>query len=162
MEVALGLDGNAGLGWAEASLGQRAYQRALRIANPALGTLRQRAAARLAASLGYASLWLPDWPGIDAFAHSVSCERLGAHIAEYLEVGTIDLYARACEVALMSLAAEIYERLESAPVPLVIAGSAHAIDADGDGPMDAITTGAWTGTFAGAPLAPSSFEGTAR
>lgn len=98
----------------------------------------------------------------DAFAHSVSCERLGAHIAEYLEVGSIDLYSRACEVALMSLAAEIYERLEAAPVQLVIAGSAHAADVDGDGPMDSITTGAWTGTFAGAPLAPSSFEGTAR
>jgi hypothetical protein len=98
----------------------------------------------------------------DAFAHNVSCERLGAQIAEYLEVGTIDLYARACEVALMSLAAEIYERLEASPVPLAIAGSAHAIDLDGDGPMDSITAGAWTGTFAGAPLAPSSFEGTAR
>lgn len=98
----------------------------------------------------------------DALVHSVSCERLGAHIAEYLGVGTIDMYARACEVALMSLAAEIYERLEATPVQLVIAGSAHAIDLDGDGPMDSITTGAWTGTFAGAPIGQSSFEGTAR
>jgi len=98
----------------------------------------------------------------DAFARSVRCEMLGAHIAEYLGVGTIDMYAHACEVALMSLAAEIYERLEAAPVQLVIEGSAHAADVDGDGPMDSITTGAWTGTFAGVPIAPSSFEGTAR
>jgi hypothetical protein len=97
----------------------------------------------------------------DALVRSVSCERLGAHIAEYLEVGTIDLYARSCEIALMALAAEIYERLESEPVRLAITGSAQAFDANGDGPMDAIAAGTWTGSFAGMVLAQSTFTGAA-
>ena len=98
----------------------------------------------------------------DAFAKVVDCDRLGVHVSEYIGIGSADLYAGACTVALMRLAAEIYDRLETPPVRLSIAGSARAVDADGDGPMDSITDGVWTGTFADAALAPSSFVGTSR
>jgi hypothetical protein len=98
----------------------------------------------------------------DAFEAVVDCDRLGAHVSELVGVGSADLYAGACTIALTRLAAEIYERLETAPVRISIAGSARAVDADGDGPMDSIVDGVWTGTFADAPLAPSVFAGTAR
>jgi hypothetical protein len=98
----------------------------------------------------------------DAFEAVVDCDRLGGHVSEYLGVGSADLYAGACTVALMRLAAEIYERLETPPVRISIAGSARAVDAGGDGPMDSIVDGVWTGTFADAALAPSVFVGTAR
>jgi hypothetical protein len=98
----------------------------------------------------------------DAFARVVDCDRLGAHVSEYMGVGSADLYAGACTIAVMRFAAEIYERLETPPVQISIAGSARAVDADGNGPMDSIVDGVWTGTFADAALAPSVFAGSAR
>jgi hypothetical protein len=98
----------------------------------------------------------------DAFVKLVDCNALGAHVSDYLGVGSADLYAGACTVALMHLAAEIYDRLDAPPVQLDIAGSARAIDADGDGPMDQIVDGNWTGSFAALPLGSSDFQGTAR
>src|SRR5512145_1556333 len=68
MQIALAYDVNAGLGWADASLAERVLQRGLRAVHPGLASARQRSLARQAAALGYAGLWTPDWPGMDAFA----------------------------------------------------------------------------------------------
>lgn len=95
----------------------------------------------------------------DAFGRLVDCGRLGEHVADYLGIGSQDLYASACSVALLRLAAEVYARLELPDVDLSIAGHARAVDIDGDASVDALDAGMWTGTLDGAPLAASSFDG---
>lgn len=94
----------------------------------------------------------------------VDCDQLGTVVAEYLGLGSAGFYASACSIGLTALAARIYDRIdaiEPAVLPLDLAGEAIAVDADGDGPMDAIASGAWTGTFAGLALV-GNFEGSAR
>lgn len=98
----------------------------------------------------------------DAFAKVVDCDRLGVHVSEYMGIGSADLYAEACTLALMRLGAEIYERLETQPVQLSIAGRARVFDAGGNGSIDSIADGVWTGTLADAALGPSFFAGSAR
>jgi hypothetical protein len=96
----------------------------------------------------------------DALATLVDCNRLGGYVADYIGFGAPALYAGACRTALVRLAADLYARIDVAPVQLTISGSARAVDNDGDGPVDVIVDGTWGGTFAGVPLASSSFEGT--
>jgi hypothetical protein len=94
----------------------------------------------------------------------VDCEQLGTVVAEYLGLGSPTFYASACSVGLTALAARIYDRIdaiEPALLTLEVAGEARAVDADHDGPVDSIASGAWTGTFAGLAAA-GTFEGTAR
>jgi hypothetical protein len=96
-----------------------------------------------------------------ALVSLVDCDRLGALIAEYLGIGTPALYGHACGVALTHLAAEIYDRFDTATVRMTVAGSARVIDLDGDGPVDVIASGTWAGTVGNAPLALSVFDGAA-
>lgn len=98
----------------------------------------------------------------DAFMKVVDCDRLGVLVSEYMGIGSADLYAEACTFALMRVSAEIYERLETPPVRLSIAGTARVFDAGGNGSIDSIADGVWTGTFADAVLAPSFFAGSSR
>jgi hypothetical protein len=95
----------------------------------------------------------------DALVALVDCGHLGMLMAEYVGIGTPDLYARACTMAITHLAAEIYERIGTARVVMTVAGAARVIDLDGDGPVDVIASGTWSGTIGGAPLALSVFEG---
>jgi len=105
---------------------------------------------------------VPGATSLDAALVSlVDCDRLGALVAEYLGIGTPALYGRACAVALTHLAAEIYERFDTASVRMTVAGSARVIDLDGDGPIEVIASGTWAGTVGNAPLALSVFEGAA-
>lgn len=72
----------------------------------------------------------------DALGRLVACDRLGVLVAEYLGIGSPELYAGACSVALVRLAAEVYERLELPPAALVVRGTAGAIDLNRDGPVE--------------------------
>lgn len=98
----------------------------------------------------------------DALAMLVDCRRLGAHVADYIGVGSADIYAGACRTALVRLAAELYERIDVTPALLTISGSARVVDRNADGPGDVIVDGTWSGTLAGVPLTASSFDGNAR
>ena len=95
----------------------------------------------------------------DALAALVDCGHLGALVAEYVGIGTPELYGRACTMAITHLAAEIYERIGTASVQMTVAGAARVIDLDRDGPVDVIASGTWSGTVGDAPLALSVFEG---
>jgi len=97
-----------------------------------------------------------------ALAALVDCDQLGAAVAEYMGVGSPSFYATACTLGLTALASRIYARIDAidaASLPLEVAGEAIAVDVTGDGPMEAIAHGTWTGNFAGIAVA-SSFEGT--
>jgi hypothetical protein len=91
----------------------------------------------------------------------VDCDRLGELIANRVLVGSPSLYTGACIVALTRIAASIYDELPGAAhlADLSIAGEARAVDLDGDGPMDVIEDGTWTGMLSGVPLASSRFAG---
>lgn len=91
----------------------------------------------------------------------VDCDHLGMLVAEYIGAGTPQLYSRACTVALTHVAAAIYERFGSATARMTVAGAARVIDLDGDGPVDIIASGTWSGTVGDAPLALSVFDGAA-
>lgn len=99
---------------------------------------------------------------LDEALHAlVDCNKLGMHVADYLGIGSPELYAGACSVALTRLAAEIYERLAAPPVRLTISGSARAVDLNGDGPVDVIADGRWSGTFGDAQIVDAKFDGSA-
>ncbi|MGE0403872.1 MAG: hypothetical protein AB7T06_44605, partial [Kofleriaceae bacterium] len=75
------------------------------------------------------------------------------------------LYAQACSIGIGVAAREIYERFPAASAPpheLAIMGVARAMDRDGDGIMDAIDAGVWTGTLGDISVGTSVFEGTSR
>lgn len=97
-----------------------------------------------------------------ALASLVDCDQLGVEVADYVGLGSASFYATACTLGLTALASRIYERIDAidaASVPLEVSGEAIAVDKTGDGPMDAIASGTWTGSFAGMSVT-SSFEGT--
>lgn len=91
----------------------------------------------------------------------VDCDALGEIVSEYLGIGSPELYRGACSVAVTRVAAEITERLDIASAHMTVAGSARAIDLDGDGPVDVIMSGTWSGTIGHAPLALAIFDGAA-
>jgi hypothetical protein len=98
-----------------------------------------------------------------ALVELVDCSRLGAAVSECLGVGSASFYATACSAGLSALATKLYARLDAidpSAMPLELAGEAHAVDANGDGPMDRISAGTWSGTFAGV-AASGSFDGAA-
>jgi hypothetical protein len=92
----------------------------------------------------------------------VDCNQLGAIVSDYVGLGSPSFYATGCSVALTTLASRIYDRIaaiDAAALPLELVGAARAVDSDGDGPMDAITAGTWTGTLAGTAVT-GNFEGS--
>jgi hypothetical protein len=99
-----------------------------------------------------------------ALVELVDCSQLGAAVSECVGLGSPSFYATACSAGLSALATKLYARLDAIDpraLPLELAGEARAVDTNGDGPMDVISAGAWTGTFAGVP-ATGSFDGAAR
>ncbi len=92
----------------------------------------------------------------------VDCDHVGETMAEGVGVGPASVYADACVIALRAVAAEWYEHLDALDgmtVDLAISGDARALDLDGDGRLDAIANGIWTGTLADVSVAGSTFEG---
>jgi hypothetical protein len=99
-----------------------------------------------------------------ALAALVDCDQLGAAVAEWLEIGSASFYASACSVGLTAIASRLYARIDAIDVSslaLEATGVAQAVDADGDGTMDAIAAGAWTGHFPDGTVA-GNFAGAAR
>lgn len=92
-----------------------------------------------------------------ALALLVDCPHLGALVADELGVGSAELYGGACAAGMTALANELYEGLDglaAAPLALELSGTADGFDTDGDGTLDELRAGAWTGnvsaSFAGA------------
>jgi hypothetical protein len=92
----------------------------------------------------------------------VDCDRLGARVSTAVGFGSPAVYAAACRIGLTELADRWYGHLaaiDGKPSMLHSAGTAHGLDHDGDGAMDEITAGAWTGSVDGAQLGPATFQG---
>jgi hypothetical protein len=99
-----------------------------------------------------------------ALVELVDCNRLGAAVSECVGLGSPSFYATACSAGLAAVATKLYARLDTIDgnaLPLELTGEARAVDSNGDGPMDALSAGAWTGTFAGV-AASGTFEGAAQ
>ncbi|HEY5928585.1 MAG TPA: hypothetical protein VIV11_43165 [Kofleriaceae bacterium] len=99
-----------------------------------------------------------------ALAELVDCDQLGVVVSDWIGLGSPSFYATGCKLGLTALASRIYDRIaaiDAAALPLDAGGEAWAVDVNGDGPMDSITRGTWTGDFAGIAIT-SSFEGSRR
>lgn len=86
----------------------------------------------------------------EALRGLVDCSMLGALTADWIGLGSPGFYAQACDVGLTALAARLYARIDAidaAALPLELAGQARAVDGDGDGALDGIESGAWTGSL---------------
>lgn len=91
----------------------------------------------------------------------VNCDALGVLASDWMGIGSPEFYASACRIGLTALAAKIYGELDAidpASLALTLDGVADAVDADHDGPMDAIERGLWAGDFAGVAVT-GSFDG---
>jgi hypothetical protein len=96
----------------------------------------------------------------------VDCEQLGMLVADRIGLGSPVLYRTACRTAMTAVASELYARIaaiDGTPLALEVTGAADGVDLDGDGTMDELRVGAWSGTLhAGAerePIAAASFTG---
>lgn len=95
----------------------------------------------------------------------VDCAKLGELIAEAIGIGSPSLYGGACTIGLTTAAAKIYAQLpalDARPLTLTVAGTARAIDHEGDGTMDAFEDGRWIGTFDGVTVGAAIFDGMGR
>jgi len=78
----------------------------------------------------------------------VDCERLGAAIAGRVGLGSATLYGTACRAALTAIASEALARLaaiDGTPRGIEVAGTATGFAGNGDGTMDELRAGRWTG-----------------
>jgi hypothetical protein len=88
-----------------------------------------------------------------ALAALLDCDQLGTLIAGEIGLGAPALYATACRTAMTLLASELDGKLaalDAAPMTLEVVGVANGVDTDGDGTMDQLAAGSWTGTLHGA------------
>lgn len=102
----------------------------------------------------------------DTLSDLVDCHALGATFAEHAGLGSPALYETACIAAMTGLASDTYRKLaaiDDAPFTLNVSGSALGVDLDGNGTMDEVRSGAWSGTatYAGTkgPLGAATFAG---
>lgn len=102
----------------------------------------------------------------ELFAAKVNCPLIGIAIEAVVGVGSPSTYADACTDGLNAGADYIYGKLgqiDGTALEFGLAGSAKALDKNGDGAIDLIVTGTWTGTVsygsASAPLATATFFG---
>ena len=99
-----------------------------------------------------------------ALAALVDCDRLGALVADRVGVGVPALYRAACRAGMIAIAGDLDDQLaaiDGSPVGLEVTGVATGVDLDGDGTMDAVRTGTWSGalyaTGAREPILAASF-----
>jgi hypothetical protein len=86
----------------------------------------------------------------NALGKLVDCNRFGSLVAEWMGVGSPELYARACNASLTLVAANIYSKvsvLDDDPFVIEVMGVAHGADVNGDGAMDRVEEGRWIGAF---------------
>lgn len=88
----------------------------------------------------------------------LDCDQLGAVIAGRVGLGSATLYGTACRAAMTALAAEVDAQLaaiDRTPLGIEVAGTAIGYDGNGDGVMDELDSGRWTGSVvAGADREP--------
>jgi len=102
-----------------------------------------------------------------ALASLVDCAALGALAADRIGLGSPALYQTACRAAMTAIASELYARIaaiDDAPVALDVTGTADGVDLDGDGSMDELRAGRWSGALSSAaarePIEAARFTGT--
>jgi hypothetical protein len=113
-------------------------------------------------------------PGVEPTAHDLAgalaalldCDQLGAVVAGRVGLGTAALYGTACRTAMTVIASQIDARLAAiaeTPIVLEVTGAATGVDHDGDGTMDELRTGRWSGSLHAAgdgdPISAASFSG---
>jgi hypothetical protein len=81
-------------------------------------------------------------------------------------VGSTSLYRAACRAGMTAIASEIDDRIaaiDDAAFRLDVSGAAQGVDVDGDGSLDELRAGRWTGTLsvgdARQPLGGAQFTG---
>ncbi|HSR96175.1 MAG TPA: hypothetical protein VLM79_03850 [Kofleriaceae bacterium] len=101
-----------------------------------------------------------------ALSALVDCERLGALVADRVGLGSAALYTAACRAAMTAVASEVGDRIaaiDDGGLGLDVSGTATGLDADGDGTMDELRGGSWSGSLysdaARDPIAAASFAG---
>ncbi len=86
-----------------------------------------------------------------ALSALVDCTMLGQLVSDKLGVGSPTLYSAACTAGMDAIATDIYARLAAIdsgnPARLELVGSAEGIDLDGDGLMDEVRSGIWSGAL---------------
>jgi hypothetical protein len=99
-------------------------------------------------------------------ADKIDCAVVGQDIADKIGIGDASRYAGACTAGLNAGAAYIYSKIDgidSSVMQFDMSGAATASDTTGDGKVDTIAAGAWSGTlsYAGtpAPLSTATFTG---
>src|SRR6185503_3409673 len=91
---------------------------------------------------------------------------LGKLVAERVGLGSASLYAVACRAGMTAIASEIEAQIaaiDDSALGLEVTGTAIGFDSDGDGTMDELRSGSWTGSLyaaaARAPIATATFTG---
>ena len=100
----------------------------------------------------------------DVFTHYVDCAAFGTAVANSIRIGDASVYQTACDLALQTLAAEIYAQLDSlnsTAMTFDIAGTARGTDHNDDRVVDVITHGLWTGTLQYGAAAPNALSSVA-
>jgi hypothetical protein len=103
----------------------------------------------------------------DALAALVDCDQLADAIADRVGLGSAAPYRVACRSAMIAIASDVYDGLaaiDDTGLGLEVTGSGIGFDRDGDGTMDELHQGRWTGAVtsgtARVPIAAASFTGT--
>lgn len=103
------------------------------------------------------------------FADLVDCDSLGQIVADavnfpLLSAGTA---SSLCTAGLDAAATALYgelDKIDGTALKFTLAGTAKGLDTNGDGKIDSLATGGWTGMLSygntPAPLAPATFSGT--
>ncbi|HEY0989002.1 MAG TPA: hypothetical protein VGD80_18165 [Kofleriaceae bacterium] len=101
-----------------------------------------------------------------ALGKLVDCERIGGLVADRVGLGSASLYAVACRAGMTAIASEIEAQIaaiDDSALGLEVTGTAIGFDSDGDGTMDELRSGSWTGSLyaaaARAPIATATFTG---
>jgi hypothetical protein len=84
----------------------------------------------------------------------LDCDQLGIVIANRVGFGSATLYGTACRAAMTALATEVDDRLaaiDRTPLGIEVAGTAMGYDGNGDGVMDELDAGRWTGSVYAGP-----------
>lgn len=102
----------------------------------------------------------------DILLGAVNCQAVGQYVFEAIDIGSPSTFESACRSGLKAGAAALYKQLENIDASALefgLAGTARAVDRNGDGKMDGIQSGQYTGTlgYAGspAPLGEAKFHG---
>jgi hypothetical protein len=82
-------------------------------------------------------------------------------------VGSASLYRAACRAGMTAIASEIDDRLaaiDATPFRLAVTGAGQGVDLDGDGSLDELRTGSWSGSLtvgsSRQPISAARFTGT--